>query len=55
MVLDIPAGSIARPIITIDENATVLEATKSIVDNNRGSIVVTRKGASVGIRRSVTS
>jgi len=49
MVLDIPAGSIARPIITIDENATVLEATKSIVDNNRGSIVVTRKGASVGI------
>jgi len=49
MVLDVPAGSIARPIITIDENATVLEASKSIVDNNRGSIVVTRKGESVGI------
>jgi CBS domain-containing protein len=49
MVLDVPAGSIARPIITIDENATVLEASKSIVKNNRGSIVVTRMGESVGI------
>lgn len=49
MVLDVPAGSIARPIITIDENATVLEASKSIVKNNRGSIVVTKKGQSVGI------
>ena len=49
MVLDVPAGSIARPIITIDENASVLEASKSIVKNNRGSIVVTRKGESVGI------
>lgn len=49
MVLDVPAGSIARPIITIDENATVLDASKSIVHNNRGSIVVTRKGESVGI------
>lgn len=49
MVLDVPAGSIARPIITIDENATVLDASKSIVRNNRGSIVVTRGGESVGI------
>jgi len=49
MVLDVPSGSIARPIITIDENASVLEASKSIVSNNRGSIVVTRKGDSVGI------
>jgi CBS domain-containing protein len=49
VVLDVPAGSIARPIITIDENATVLDASKSIVQNNRGSIVVTRKGESVGI------
>lgn len=49
MVLDLPAGSIARPIISIDENASVLEASKSIVSNNRGSIVVTRNGESVGI------
>jgi CBS domain-containing protein len=49
MVLDVPAGSIARPIITIDENATVFEASKSMVGNNRGSVVVTRAGASVGI------
>jgi CBS domain-containing protein len=49
MVLDVPAGSIARPIITIDENASVLDASKAIVSNNRGSIVVTRKGESVGI------
>ena len=49
MVLDVPAGSIARPIITIDENATVFQASKTIVDNKRGSIVVTRKGESVGI------
>jgi CBS domain-containing protein len=49
MVLDIPAGSIARAIITIDENASVLEASRSIVSKNRGSIVVTRKGESVGI------
>lgn len=49
MVLDVPSGSIARPIITIDENASVLEASKSIVANNRGSIVVTGNGESVGI------
>jgi CBS domain-containing protein len=49
MVLDMPAGKIARPIITIDEGAIVFEAAKSMVDNNRGSIVVTRDGKSVGI------
>ena len=49
MVFDVPSGSIARPIITIDEDASVFEASKSIVTNNRGSIVVTRKGESVGI------
>ena len=49
MVLDVPAGSIARPIITIDENASVFEASKSIVSNNRGSVVVTRKGETIGI------
>lgn len=49
MVLDVPSGSIARPIITIDENASIFEASKSIVANNRGSVVVTRNGESVGI------
>jgi CBS domain-containing protein/DNA-directed RNA polymerase subunit RPC12/RpoP len=49
MVLDLPAGRIARPIITIDENASVFEAAKSIVDNNRGSIIVTKGGKSIGI------
>ena len=49
MVLDIPAGSIARPIITVDENATVLEASKAMVNNNRGSVVVTRGRETAGI------
>ena len=48
MVLDIPAGKIARPIITIEDEATVVEAAKEMVANNRGSIIVTRKGATVG-------
>jgi signal-transduction protein with cAMP-binding, CBS, and nucleotidyltransferase domain len=49
MVLDLPAGKIARPIITIDENRSVFEAAKAMVDKARGSIVVTRAGESVGI------
>ncbi len=49
MVLDLPAGRIARPIITIDENGSVFEAARSMVDNNRGSVVVTRAGRSTGI------
>jgi len=48
MTLDIPAGKIARPIISIDEQATVVDASKKMAKNNRGSIVVTKKGASVG-------
>jgi len=48
MVLDIPAGKIARPIITIEAEATVVEAAKAMVANGRGSIVVTREGATVG-------
>ena len=48
MALDLPAGKIARPIITIDEQATVVDASKKMVKNNRGSIVVTKKGATVG-------
>jgi len=49
MALDLPAGKIARPIITIDEKATVVDAAKKMVKNARGSIVITRKGATVGL------
>lgn len=49
MVFDVPSGSIARPIITIDEDSSVFEASKAMVANNRGSIVVTSGGESVGI------
>ena len=48
MVLDVPAWSIARPIITIDEDATVTEASKMMVTSNRGSVVVTRGGETAG-------
>jgi len=48
MALDLPAGKIARPIITIEEHATVVDASKKMAKNNRGSIVVTKKGATVG-------
>lgn len=49
MALDMPAGRIARPIITIDEDASVIDASKLMVDTNRGSAVVTRRGEAVGI------
>jgi signal-transduction protein with cAMP-binding, CBS, and nucleotidyltransferase domain len=49
MVLDVPSGSIARPIITVDEEASVTEASKTMVDSNRGSVVATKKGEPVGI------
>jgi CBS domain-containing protein len=48
MVLDMPAGRIARPIITIEEDASVTDASKVMVDSERGSVVVTRKGETVG-------
>jgi len=48
MALDLPAGKIARPIITIDEQSTVVDACKRMARNNRGSIVVTKKGETVG-------
>jgi len=48
MALDLPAGKIARPIIKIDEQATVVDASKRMAKNNRGSIVVTKRGATVG-------
>ena len=43
-----PAGNIARPIITIDEDASVMEASKAMVSNNRGSVVVTKGGKTAG-------
>ena len=50
MVLDLPAGNIARrDLIKIDEDKSVYDAAKLIVENNRGSIVVTREGESIGI------
>ena len=48
MVLDIPAGKIARPIITIEDEETIVAASKAMVKNDRGSVVVTRKGVTVG-------
>ncbi len=48
MALDLPAGKIARPIITIEESATVADAARKMARNDRGSVVVTRKGATVG-------
>ncbi len=49
MVLDMPAAKIARPIITIDQEASVVDAAKMMSDNARGSVVVTSKGEAVGI------
>ena len=48
MVLNIAAGKIARPIITVDEDANITAASKVMVENDRGSVVVTRKGVTVG-------
>ena len=49
MVLDLPAIRIARPIITIDASATVVEASKNMAESNRGSVVVTSGGKTVGL------
>ena len=49
MVLDLPAGRIARPIITIEEDASITDASKVMADNDRGSVVVTRAGETVGM------
>ena len=48
MVLDVPTWSIARPNMTIDEDATVTEASKMMVSSNWGSVVVTRGGETAG-------
>ena len=50
MVLDVPAGSIARrELITVDEDSSVHEAAKLMVEYNRGSVLATRSGEPVGI------
>jgi len=50
MVLDLPAGTIARrELLTIDEESSVLEAAKSMVDKSRGSVLATRNGNPIGI------
>lgn len=50
MALDLKAGNIARrDLIKIDEDKSVYNAAKMIVENNRGSVVVTRGGESIGI------
>jgi CBS domain-containing protein len=49
MSLDIPAGRIARPIVAVEEGVSVRDASKVMVDHNRGSVVVTRKGETVGL------
>ena len=50
MVLDVPAGSIARRnLITVDEGGSVLEAARLMVENNRGSVLATRSGVPIGI------
>jgi CBS domain-containing protein len=50
MVLDLPAGNFARrSLIKIDEDRSVYDAAKMIVENNRGSVVVTKGNESIGI------
>jgi len=50
MVLDLPAGDIARrDLIKIDEDKSVYDAAKLIVKNKRGSVVVTKGSESIGI------
>ena len=50
MVLDVPAGTIARrELITVDEGGSVLEASRLMVENNRGSVLATRSGEPIGI------
>jgi len=50
MDFDVPAGTVARRnLIDVDENSSVIEASKKMVEENRGSVVVTRKGERIGI------
>lgn len=50
MVYDVPAGKIARHnLVDVDENSSVLEAARRMVEESRGSVMVTRGGERVGI------
>jgi signal-transduction protein with cAMP-binding, CBS, and nucleotidyltransferase domain len=50
MVFDHPTGTVARRnLVDVDENSSVLEASKRMVQEERGSVVVTRKGERIGI------
>jgi len=50
MVYDIPAGTIARRnLVDVDENSSVLEAVRRMVEESRGSVMVTKGGVRVGI------
>lgn len=50
MVYDIPAGTIARRnLVDIDEESSVLEAARRMVEEGRGSVMVTKGGKRVGI------
>ena len=50
MVLDLPAGRIARrELIVIDENSSVIEAARLMVEQNRGSVLASRSGEPIGI------
>jgi CBS domain-containing protein/DNA-directed RNA polymerase subunit RPC12/RpoP len=49
MALDLTAGRIARPIVTIEANSTIVDASKKMAENGRGSVVVTSRGKTVGL------
>jgi CBS domain-containing protein len=49
MALDLPAERIARPIITVDAEASIVDASKKMAENDRGSVVVTSGGKTVGL------
>ncbi len=50
MILDLKVGSITkRPLVAVDENASVSSATKLMAQHDVGSLVVTSDGRIVGI------
>jgi CBS domain-containing protein len=50
MVFDLPAGDIARRnLVDVDEESSVLDAAKRMVEEDRGSVTVTRGGERIGI------
>ena len=50
MPYDIPTGRVVRrELVDVDEESSVLEAAQHMVEKNRGSVVITRKGERIGI------